>query len=90
MGKHAVVVGEGDEVGFDVPDCRVPGAREATLGAQTDDVEVTLLSQDRLESIVLVLVDEQYAKIAMRLQVQRGKQALELADAVDGRDDEVE
>jgi len=48
-----------------------------------------LLAQDRLESIVIVLVDEQHAKGAMRLRLQRGKQALELADTADGRDDEV-
>jgi len=87
--KHAVVVGEGDEIGLDVPDCCVPGAREATRGAQPDDVELTLLSEDRLEPIVLVLVDEEHAKVAVRLRRQRGKQPLELADTVDGRDDEV-
>ena len=44
---------------------------------------MTVLLEDRLESIVLVLVDEQHAKVTVRLLFQRGEQPLELADAVE-------
>ena len=56
---------------------------------QPDDVEGSF-PHDRSDSIVAVLVDEQHAKVAMRLCLERGKQPLELADTVDGRHDEVE
>ena len=86
--EQAVVVGEGDEIRADVSESGVTGAGQPSFGVQPDNLEM-LLAQDRFESIVIVLVDEQHAKGAMRLRLQGGKQALELADTADGRDDEV-
>ena len=87
--KNAVVVGKGDEICRDLYERRVAGARKASSGAQPHEGERTLFTQDRVQAIVLVLVDEQHAKVAVRLRLQRGKQPLELAHTVDGCDDEV-
>ena len=87
--KQAVVVGESDEIRADFFERSVAGTGKPSFGAQPDDVESSL-PQDRFESIVLVLIDYEHAKGAVGLHLQRVKEPLELADAVDGRDDEVE
>jgi hypothetical protein len=87
--ENGVVVREGDEVCADLAESRVARVRKPSVGAQPDDFEISF-PQDRLDSIVPVLVDEQHAKGAICLRLEGGKQALELADAVDGRDDQVE
>ena len=68
-GEDAVVVGEGDEIGADVFQSRVAGAGEPSLGMQPHEIERALFPQDRLETIVLVLVDEQDANGAVRLRL---------------------
>src|SRR6266540_4111702 len=88
--KNAVVVGKGDEICPNTSERRVAGARKASWGAQPLDGERMLFTQNLVEAIVLVLIDEQHAKVAVRLRLQRRKQALELGNTVDGCDDEVE
>ncbi len=56
--KNAVVVGKGDEICRDLYERRVAGARKASSGAQPHEGERTLFTQDRVQAIVLVLVDQ--------------------------------
>jgi len=47
-------------------------------------------AEDALESVVLVLIHDQHAKIAVRLTFERSQQPIELVDPVDRRDDQIE
>ena len=54
-----------------------------------EDLEI-VSGEDRSEAVVVVLVDEEHAKPAVRLAIEGGEEPLGLVDAVDGRDDEIE
>ena len=85
-----VVVGEGDEIRADLSEGRVAGAREPSFGAQPHELERALFLDDRCKPFVLVLVDEQHAGGAVRLCREGVKQAFDLGDTPDGRDDKIE
>ena len=46
--------------------------------------------EGRSERVVRVLVDDDHAEVLVRLELEGGEQVVELADAADRRDDEVE
>jgi hypothetical protein len=57
---------------------------------ESDDIERLMRGNDRLESVVLVLVGEENSHAAMRLPLQGHEQPLQGLFAVDRCDDEVE
>ena len=90
VGVTAVVVREGDDVGADLTERRVSRARQAARGAQPHEVEPPVLPHDRFDAVVAVLVDDENAKVAETLLLERREQSVELVDAVDRRDDQIE
>jgi hypothetical protein len=90
VGVTAVVVREGDDVGVDLTERLVSRAREPTRRAQAKELELFVLPHDRLDAVVAVLVDDEYAKVLERLSLERREQPVELVDAVDRRDDQIE
>ena len=86
----AVVVGKSHGVRCEVlqPDIACP--REAARGTKPLDLERRVRRKDTVDSIVVVLVDEEHAERAVRLRLERIEQAAELVDPVHGRDDKVE
>ncbi len=44
----------------------------------------------RSQGVVGVLIDDDYAELPVRLELERREQVIELVDAADRRDDEVE
>jgi glycosyltransferase involved in cell wall biosynthesis len=88
-GVDAVVIGKGDDVCRELRERRVPGTREAAFGLHVDDVKHPI-RQYPAQPIVLVLVDDDHAKRAMGLALQRVQKGPDLVHSVDGRHDEVE
>jgi hypothetical protein len=87
--EEAVVVREGDDVAIDMSESRITRTREAGLRLEADQVEGRVSLQDRFESVVVILVDQDYAEVAVSLRLEGSEQTLRLVDAADGRDDEI-
>jgi len=85
----AVVVGEGDQVGAQVPERDVAPAREAAGRLQPRDLEPPF-HLDPLDPVVVVLVDNENPQGRVVLGLQRVEEATELVRSPDRRDDEVE
>jgi glycosyltransferase involved in cell wall biosynthesis len=81
-----VVVRKGDCVSAQLGERRVPRARQPGLGAEPHDTVV----EQRDDPVVGVLVDDEHAKVSVRLRAKRGEEPFELRRASDGRNDEVE
>ena len=90
VGIDAVVVRECEHVCVDVRERGVACTRETSLGSERFHAEPLVLVQDPLDAVIGVLVDDEYAKRAVRLPLERRKQPFELVDAVDRRDDQIE
>ena len=88
--QPAVVVRERNDVGFDFAERRVACACEPARRSQPLDVEPRMRVDDPDDAVVLVLIDEQDAKVAMALLFERCEQKPELFASIDRRDDEVE
>lgn len=84
VGIRAVVVWERDEIGLEPRQCCVARVRQAARRGDALD------ARRSGEPIVAVLVDEEHAKVAMRLALQRFEQVTHLVRPADGRHDEVE
>jgi glycosyltransferase involved in cell wall biosynthesis len=90
LGEDAIIVREGNEIGAHLAECSVARARKSAWATETLDVERAMLLDDGAKLVVLVLVDEEYAEVAMCLAQERVEQPRRFVDAVDGREYEVE
>ncbi len=70
VGKDAVVVGKRDDVCSDSVQASIPCTRQTALGTYVLDRERVVLSQHLLDPIVVVLIDEQYAKSTVSLPLE--------------------
>ncbi len=86
----AVVVGEGHHVRTHARQEGVSGTGQARRRLESLDLEPGVPRQDARRPVVAVLVGDEDPKVAVRLGVERRQQAVQLGDAVDRRDDEIE
>ena len=87
---RAVIVREGDELSAQAAQRGIAGARKAGRRAQRDDLERTGAVEQRRESVVEVLVDEEHAEAPVCLSLEGGEQAFRLGHTADGCHNEVE
>jgi hypothetical protein len=85
-----VVVGEADHVALELAERLVARSREPAVGAKPLDDELRMARKRPGEPPVVVLVDDEYAEPSVGLRVERVEEALELGDAADRGDDEIE
>ena len=88
-GVDAVVVGERDDVGREAGQRNVARACQPRRGCEVQRVGMVRL-EHRREAIVGVLVDDDQPEPAIGLGVERVEEAVELGDATERRQDQVE
>ena len=88
--EDAVVVGEGDQLGAHLGEPDISSPRQPARRAEPPDRERVVSREDRVQSLVLVLVNHQDPESAMGLTLEGVEEAPELVDPVDGGDHEVE
>src|SRR4051812_14714508 len=86
----AIVIWKRHGIGAQPRHRGVPRTREASRRADALDLERRMRRQHRGDALVVVLVGDEHAEVAVGLRLERVEEAVELVDAVDGRDDEIE